>query len=151
MIKRYTPSQVQDGKVSYSLDTFLDDLWADVETSLITRRTGERKDSGQQNKEFAKDQRDVFVFVYELCNLAARNHPDLKLILDQADDDKKAVLQKALRSNKENIALLHAIYSREVNGRLKQGLSERQAVKTTVDTSKSIFINWLRLRDSKNG
>jgi hypothetical protein len=148
MIKRYTPSQIRDGTASYSFEAFLDDLWVDVETSLFERHPQKKKESGQRNEKLAKNLRDVFVFVYELCNLAARKHPDLEKILDQADDDKKAILQKTLRSNEENIALLHAIYSREVIGRLKQGFSRRQAEKATIEKSKNVFINWLRLKES---
>lgn len=147
MIKRWTPDQVQNGTVSYGFEAFLDDLWVDVETSLYKEHPEELKDDGCRNAKLEKNLRDVFVFVYEICNFAARNHPDLKLILDRAKKDEKAVLNNTLRSNEENIILLRAIYSREVENRLEQGLTKRQAEKAASEKCKSIFINWLRLRN----
>jgi hypothetical protein len=91
-----------------------------------------------------KEQRDVFNFVYDLCYLAAMNHPELELMLEKADSENKDIMQKTLESNQKNIALLHSIFMKEITDRLKKNLTKRQAVKATIEESKNVFINWMK-------
>jgi hypothetical protein len=134
MKKRYTPEQVKNGKVVYTFEDFLNDLLEDVKSALSKEYSKKVSD---------KEQRDVFNFVYDLCYLAAMNHPELKLMLEKADSGNRDIMQKTLESNQENIALLHAIFMRKIDERLKKGLTKRQAMKATIEESKNVFINWL--------
>jgi len=135
MKKRFTPKQVKNGKVLYTFEDFLNDLWEDVKSTLSKEYSKKMSD---------KDQRDVFNFVYELCYLAAMNHQELELMLEKADDENKGIGQKTLKSNQKNIALLRAIFMREIANRLEQGLTKRQAVKATIEESKSVLVNWMK-------
>ena len=135
MKKKFTPEQVKNGKVVYTFEAFLSDLWEDVKSTLSKEYSKKMSD---------KEQRDVFNFVYELCYLAAMNHPELELMLEKADTENRDIVQKTLISNKENIALLHAIFMRRIANRLEQGLTKRQAVKATIEESKSVFTNWMK-------
>jgi hypothetical protein len=134
MKKKYTAEQVKNGKVAYTFEDFLNELWEDVKSTLSKEYSKKMLD---------KERRDVFKFVYELCYLAAMNHPELELMLEKADAENKSIMQKTLISNKENIALLHAIFMREIANRLEQGLTKRQAVKATIEECKSILTNWM--------
>ncbi len=134
MKKRFTPEQVKNGKVAYTLEDFLNDLWKDVKSSLSKEYSKKVSD---------KEQRDVFNFVYDLCYLAAMNRPELELMLEKTGSENKDIMQKTLESNQKNIALLHAIFVKEIAERLKKGLTKRQAVKATIEESKNVFINWL--------
>ena len=143
MKKRFTPEQVKNGKVVYTFEAFLSDLWEDIESTLSKEYSNKMSDKERQNGKYEKTLRDVFVFVYALCYLAATNPPELKLMLEKTDDKNKDIVQKTLKSNKENIALLRAIFMREITNRLEQGLTKRQAVKATIEESKSVFTNWM--------
>jgi hypothetical protein len=135
MKKRVTPEQVKNGKVIYAFEDFLNDLWQDVKSTL----------SKEYNKKISdKEQRDVFNFVYDLCYLAAMNHPELKRMLKKADSGNKDIMEKTLESNHKNIALLQSIFMKEIADRLKKGLTERQAVKATIEESKNVFTNWIK-------
>jgi hypothetical protein len=134
MKKRSTPEQVKKSKVLYTFEDFLNDLWEDIKSTLSKEYSKKMSD---------KEQRDVFKFVYELCYLAVMNHPELELTLEKADAENKGIVQKTLISNKENIALLRAIFMREITNRLEQGLTKRQAVKATIEESKSVLVNWM--------
>jgi hypothetical protein len=135
MKKRFTPEQVKNGKVVYTFEDFLNDLWEDVKSTL----------SKEYSKKMSeKEQRDVFNFVYDLCYLAAMNHPELELMLEKADSENKDIMQKTLESNQKNIALLQSIFMKEITDRLKKNLTKRQAVKATIEESKNVFINWMK-------
>jgi hypothetical protein len=144
MKKRFSPRQVQKNKVTYTFDAFLTDLWKDVESTLPKEYFNKISNKELQNDKYKETLRDVFIFVYELCYMAVINHPALVSMLEKADDKKKAIVHKTLESNKENIALLRAIFLREIAKRLKQGSTKRQAVKATIEESKSVFINWIK-------
>jgi hypothetical protein len=144
MMEKKTSSaeQIKKGGGSYTFETFLDQLWQDVESVLSEEHSIEISDRQKQKDRRKKNLRDVFVFVYELCYLAAMNQTELKRILDKSEGKNKEILRKTLKSNEENIALLHAIFMREISGKLQQGLTERQAVKSTVEESKRVFAHW---------
>jgi hypothetical protein len=144
MKKRFTPEQVKNGKVVYTFEAFLNDLWEDVESTLSKEYSKKMSDKEQQDGKHEEIIRDVFNFVYELCYLAAMNNPELKLMLERVDTENRDIVQKTLISNKENIALLHAIFMRRIANRLEQGLTKRQAVKATIEESKSVFTNWMK-------
>jgi hypothetical protein len=144
MKKRFTPEQVKKGKVVYTFEDFLNDLWEDVKSTLSKEYSKKMSDKEQRD---GKD--EVFNFVYELCYMGAMNHPELKLMLENADAENKAIIQKTLKSNKENIALLHAIFMREIANRLEQGLTKRQALKATIENSKNVFTNWKKQHATK--
>ena len=142
MKKRFTPEQVKNGKVVYTFEAFLSDLWEDIESTVSKEYSNKMPGKERQNGKYEKTLRDVFVFVYELCYLAARNPQEFKLMLEKTDDKNKDIVQKTLKLNKENIALLRAIFMRGITDRLEQGLTKRQAVKATIEESKSVFANW---------
>jgi len=130
MKKRFSPRQVQNNKVTYTFDAFLTDLWKDVESTLPKEYFNKISNKELQNDKYKETLRDVFIFVVSM--------------LEKADDKKKAIVHKTLESNKENIALLRAIFLREIAKKLKQGSTKRQAVKATIEESKSVFINWIK-------
>lgn len=143
MKKRSTPEQVKKSKVLYTFEDFLNDLWEDVKSTLSKEYSKKMSDKEQRDGQHEEIIRDVFNFVYELCYLAVMNHPELELMLEKADAENKGIVQKTLISNKENIALLRAIFMREITNRLEQGLTKRQAVKATIEESKSVLVNWM--------
>jgi hypothetical protein len=134
MKKKFTPKQVKNGKVVYTFEDFFIDLWEDVKSILSKEYSKKMSD---------KEQRDVFNFVYELCYLAAMNHPELELMLEKAGAENKDIVQKTLKSNQKNIAILRAIFMREIANKLEQGLTKRQAAKATIEESKNVLINWM--------
>lgn len=142
MKNRFTPEQVKNGKVVYTFEAFLSDLWEDIESTLSKEYSNKMSDSEQRDRKYGEALKEVFTFVYRLCYLAATNPPELKLMLEKTDDENKDIVQKTLKSNKENIALLHAIFMREITNRLEQGLTKRQAVKAFIKESERIFTNW---------
>jgi hypothetical protein len=133
MKKRFTPEQVKNGKVVYTFEDFLNDLLEDVKSAISKEYSKKVSD---------KEQRDIFNFVYDLCYLAAMNHPELKLMLEKTDSKNKDIMQKTLESNQKNIAILQAIFMRKIAEKLKKGLTKRQAVKATIEESKNVFLDW---------
>lgn len=142
MKKKFTPEQVKNGKVAYTFDAFLKELWEDIESILSTDNSYKISKKEMHNGNREKNLREVFVFVYRICYLAAVNQPKLKGILERADSENKDIMKKTLNSNKENIALLRAIFSREISRKLEQGLTKKQAFKATLKESKEAFANW---------
>lgn len=142
MKKKFTPEQVKNGKATYTFDAFLNELWEDVKSTMYKEYSNEMFEKETQHGKQEKILRDVFVFVYGICYLAAMNHPELKEMLERIDSKNKEVVQKTLNSNKKNVALLRAIFKREISKKLEQGLTERQAVKATIEESKSAFTHW---------
>ena len=142
MKKKYMPNQVRDGEIRYTFDVFLKELWKDVETTLSQEYPKKTLNKSSKNGFNKKTLRDVFVFVYRICYLAAMNNMELKRLLERIDSESKGVVKKTLESNKENIALLHAIFMREISIKLEQGLTKRQAVKATIEESKRAFRAW---------
>lgn len=142
MKKRFTPEQVKNGKVVYTFEAFLSDLWEDIESTVFQEYSNKMSDSEQRDRKYGKALKEVFTFVYRLCYLAATNPSELKLMLEKADAKNKDIVTKTLRSNRENIALLRAIFMREIANSLEHGLSKRQAVKASIKESERIFTNW---------
>lgn len=142
MKKRFTPKQVKNGEVVYTLESFLGDLREDVESTVSQEYSNKMSDSEQRDRKYGETLREVFTFVYRLCYLAATNPAELKLMVEKADAKNKDIVTKTLRSNSENIALLRAIFMREIANRLERGLTKRQAVKASIEESERIFTNW---------
>lgn len=142
MKKNFEPEKVKDGEVVCTFETFLGELWEDVESALSKDYSDKNLDEHQHRKSYKKSLKDVFAFVYELCYLSAINPPKLKGMLEKMDDENKSIVQNTLKSNEENIILLRAIFTREISEKLERGLSKRQAVKATIEQSKSAFQNW---------
>jgi Mor family transcriptional regulator len=142
MTKKFTPEQVKKGKVDYTFDAFLNELWEDVRSTSAKKYSNKISEKGIQNGKYEKTARDIFVFVYKVCYMAATNQPELKEVLERIDSESGDVVKKTVKSNKENIAFLRAIFVREISKKLKQGLTKRQAVKATVEESKNAFANW---------
>ena len=72
-------------------------------------------------------------------------------MLEKMDTENKNIIQNTLKSNEENIALLRAIFTREISDKLERGLSKRQAVKATIEQSKNAFQNWRHWGQPANG
>lgn len=142
MKKKLTPEQVKNGEVVYTLASFLEDLWEDVESTVSQEYSNKMSDSEQRDRKYGEALKEVFTFVYRLCYLAVTNPSELKLMLEKADAKNKDIVTKTLRSNRENIALLRAIFMREIANNLERGLTKRQAVKASIEQSERIFTNW---------
>ena len=149
MKKKFTPEQVKNGEVVYTLESFLGDLWEDVESTVFQEYSNKMSDSEQRDRKYGEALKEVFTFVYRLCYLAATNPSELKLMLEKADAKNKDIVTKTLRSNRENIALLRAIFMREIANSLEHGLTKRQAVKASIKESERIFTNW-KIKESVN-
>jgi len=142
MKKKYKPEQIRKGKVGYTFDAFLKKLWEDVETTLSEEYPKNTLKKSSKNGSNKKTVRDVFVFVYRICFLAAMRNPELKRVLESADSKNKQIVKKTLKSNEENIAMLRAIFLREISKKLEKGLTKRQAVKATIEESERAFASW---------
>lgn len=142
MKKRITPDQLKKGEVTYTFDAFLKKLWEDVKVTLAEEHPEKILKKKSQSGNYEQTLKDVFVFVYRICYLAAMKNPELKRLLESADSKNREVVKMTLKSNEGNIALLRAIFVKEISEKLGKGLTKRQAVKATIEKSKSAFASW---------
>jgi hypothetical protein len=98
----------------------------------------------ERSKQYKESLREVFNFVYEICLQASIKTPRLKRILIYAGDEEKNILVKTIKSYKNSIDILRAIFVREISAEIEKNLKKRQAVKIVVERSKNRLIHFLR-------
>jgi len=140
----FTPAQVTEGKVDYSLEEFLRDLWEDVNSNMSREVFNRLPEGEERNRKYNEAIRDVFNFVCEICYLAVVEKPYLKLTLKQSNEVERELIEKTIKENKSNIDMLYAILRMHIVRGLKEGLTKKQAVKATVEYSKELISKWKR-------
>jgi hypothetical protein len=138
----FTPTQVIEGKVDYSLEEFLRDLWEDVKSNMPKEVLNHLPGGKEKDRKYNKIIREVFNFVYEVCYLAVVEKPRLKLVLKQSSEEEKKLIKKTIKENKSNIDMLYAILRMHIARGLKEGLTKKQAVRATVEYSKELISKW---------
>lgn len=141
MKKEFTPKQVMNGDVDYSLEDFLLDLFCEVK-SLISKDNFNSSSEGEQDSKFEKTVYEVFRFVSDICFQAATNSPILKLLLEKTKGEEKELIKGTLKSNKDNIDLLRALLMRQLAMKLERGLTKRQAANEVITKSKNIMADF---------
>jgi hypothetical protein len=143
MKNEFTPKQVMNGDVDYSLEDFLLDLFCDVKSS-ISKDNFSSSSGGVQDSKYDKAVYEVFRVVSEICFQAATNSPNLKLLLEKTKGEEKEFIKGTLKSNKDNIDLLQALLMRQLAMRLESGLTKRQAANEVITKNKSIMADFIR-------
>jgi len=144
MRKKITPKRIKNSKVDYSLQNFLEDLWKDVETSISKDDFAHISNTTERSKKYEESVREVFNFVCEICFQTARQSPRLKKILQRANDNEKNIIENTIKSHKDRINLLRAVYIREISDEIEKGFTKRQAAKSVLGRHKSIRIQFLK-------
>jgi hypothetical protein len=145
----FTPTQVMEGEVDYSLEEFLRDLWNEVRSNLS------KEDFSHLLKEEERDRRyneaidKVFYFIYGICHLAVTKKKYLKAVLKQSNEVEREIIKKTIKENKDNVAMLHAILMRRIAKGRKNGLTKKQAAKAAVEYSKQLVCKW-QMKTYKN-
>jgi len=142
MEKDFTPSQVRKGEVDYSLEEFLNDLWEDVKSSVSKGDFNFLPRGSKRDRKYDDTIREIFYFYYEICYLAAIKKSYLKITLKRSSEAQKKAIKKALKENKENINMLHAIFRNQMARELNKGLTKKQAAKVIVEHNKDLICNW---------
>jgi hypothetical protein len=144
MRKNITPERIIKNDVKYSLEDYFKELWKDVEVSISKGDFDHISNSRERSRRYKESVREVFNFVYEICLEAAIKAPRLKRILNSAGDEEKNIIEKTIKSYKNNIEILHAIFVRDVSAEIEKDLTKRQAVKIVVERSNNRLIRFLR-------
>jgi len=144
MKRNFTPTQVTEGKIDYSLKEFLRDLWEEVKSNIPKEVLNHLPEGKEKDRKYNKIIREVFNFVYEVCYLAVVEKSYLKLVLKQSNEVERKLIKKTIKENKSNIDMLYAILRMHIARRLKEGLTKKQAVKATVEYSKELISKWKR-------
>lgn len=144
MKRNFTPTQVTMGKVDYSLEEFLRDLWEEVKSNIPKEVLNHLPEGKERDKKYNEAIREIFNFVYEVCYLAVVEKSYLKLVLKQSNEVERKLIKKTIKENKSNIDMLYAILRMHIARGLKEGLTKKQAVKATVEYSKELISKWKR-------
>jgi hypothetical protein len=144
MRKIITPERIINNDIKYSLEDFFKELWKGVEASISKDDFAHISNSKERTRQYKECVREVFNFVYEICLEAAIKAPRLKRILNNAGDEEKNIIEKTIKSYKNNIEILHAVFVRDISAETEKDLTKRQAVKIVVDRSKNRLIHFLR-------
>ncbi len=144
MKQNFTPAKVAEGKVDYSLEEFLKDLWEDVKSNMPQEVFDRLPEGHEKDRKYSEAIREVFNFVCEICYLAVVEKSYLKLVLEQSNKVEKRLIKKTIKENKSNIDMLHAILRKHIANGLEQGLTKKQAVKATIEYSKGLVSKWKR-------
>ena len=144
MRKKITPDRIKNSDVKYSLDDFFKGLWKDIESSISKDDFAHISNSKERNKAYKKNVRDAFNFIYEICLQAAIKTSSLKRILEKASDEEKNIVVKTIKSYKDSIEILRAIFVRDISAEIEKDLTDRQAFKIVVERSKNRLIHFLR-------
>lgn len=142
MKKKITPEQIKNGKVNYSLVDFLRDLEEETKPRVSKADFNHISDKKKRKAKYTEATEEVFLFVYNICYQAALKSPYLKSILDKTNGKDKEIIEGVIKSNKENIERLRAIFLKEIAEGCRTGLTRRQAAKEVITRSKSILKNW---------
>ena len=144
MKRNFTPAQVTEGKVDYSLEEFSRDLWEDVKSNMSKEILNCLPEGEERDRKYNEAMREVFNFVCKICYLAVVEKPYLKLALKQSNEVERKLIKKTIKENKSNIDMLHAILRKHIARGLKEGLTKKQAVKAAVEYSKELISKWKR-------
>jgi len=144
MKRNFTPAQVTEGKVDYSLEEFSRDLWEDVKSNMSKEILNRLPEGEERDRKYNEATREVFNFVCEICYLAVVEKPYLKLVLKQFNEVERELIKKTIKENKSNIDMLQAILMRHIARGLEEGLTKKQAVKAAVGYSKELISKWKR-------
>lgn len=144
MKRNFTSTQVTMGKVDYSLEEFLRDLWEEVKSNIPKEVLNHLPEGKERDKKYNEAIREIFNFVYEVCYLAVVEKSYLKLVLKQSNEVERKLIKKTIKENKSNIDMLYAILRMHIARGLKEGLTKKQAVKATVEYSKELISKWKR-------
>jgi hypothetical protein len=144
MKRNFTPAQVTEGKVDYSLGEFLRDLREDVKSNMSEEVLNRLPEGKKRDRKYNEAIREVFNFVCEICYLAVVEKSYLKLVLKQSNEVERKLIKKTIKENKSNIDMLYAILRMHIARGLKEGLTKKQAIKATVEYSKELISKWKR-------
>lgn len=144
MRKHITPHRIIHNGVDYSFEDFLKGLWKDVDASLSQEEFSHISNRNERNKEVRKNVKEVFNFVCEICFQAALKNPRLTKILDTVNEEEKNIIKKTIKSYKDHIDLLRAIFVREIASEIEKGLTRRQATRLVIEQEKNILIQYMR-------
>ena len=144
MRKKITPERIKNREVEYSLQDFLEELWTEVETSISRNDFSHISNATERAKKYEENVREVFNFVCEICFQTALQSPRLQRIFQRANDNEKNIIKNTIKSHKDRIGLLRAVYIREISAEIAKGLTKRQAAKSVVGRHKNIRIQFLR-------
>ena len=142
MKKKITPEQIKNGDFNYSLVDFLRDLEEEAKSSVSKADFNHISYKKERKAKYIETVEEVFNFMYNICYQAAVKSPYLKSTLDKTDGKDKEIIEDVIKSNKENIERLRAIFLKEIAEGCKSGLTRRQATREVVQHSKSILKNW---------
>ena len=145
MMKRnFTPAQVTEGKVDYSLEEFSRDLWEDVKSNMSKEILNRLPEGEERDRKYNEAIREVFNFVCKICYLAVVEKPYLELNLKQSSEVERKLIKKTIKENKSNIDMLQAILMRHIARGLNKGLTKKQAAKAAIDYSNELISKWKR-------
>ena len=144
MKKEITPDHILQGKVKYSLEDFLEDLWEEVRDTVSKYDFSNDPDGEARDKNYENVLKEVFRFVYDVCFNSAINFSRIEKVLKKADQEEREIIKKTVQSNKDNINLLHAIFMKEISENRDKGLSEQQASKIVITHSKNAMREVMR-------
>jgi hypothetical protein len=144
MKRNFTPTQVTEGNVDYSLEDFLRDLREDVKSNMSEEVLNRLPEGKERDRKFNEAIRDIFNFVCEICYLAVVDKAYLRLVLKQSNEVEKKLIKKTIKENKSNIDMLHAILRKHIERGLKEGLTKKQSVKAAVEYSNELISKWKR-------
>ena len=137
-----TPIQVMMGAVDYSHEDFLRNLWDKVKSVVSKEKFNHVPEGKERDKKYDEVMREVFLFVYEICYLAAAKKPYLEMILKQSNEAERKIIKKTVEDYKSNIDMLHAIFMKHIKRGLNKGLTRKQAAKSAVEYSREVFFKW---------
>lgn len=139
MRRNFTPAQVIEGKVDYSLEEFSKDLWEDVKSNMSKEVLSRLPDGQKRDRKYNKAIREVFNFVCEVCYLAVVEKSYLKSVLEQSKEVERKLIKKTIKENKSNIDMLQAILKKHAAKGLKEGLTKKQALKAAVEYGRGLL------------
>jgi len=149
MKKEFTPNHILQGKVEYSLENFLEDLWEEVGDTVSKYDFSNDPVAEARDKNYENVLKEVFRFVYNICYNSAINFSLIEEVLEKADQEEREIIKKTVQSNKDNINLLHAIFMKEISENLDKGLSEQQASKIVITHSKNAMREVMRRKSEQ--
>ena len=144
MRKKITSNRIINNDVNYSIEDFFKGLWKDIEASISKDDFAHITNIKERNRQYKENVREVFNFVYEICLQAAIKTPRLKRTLENVNDEEKNIVVKTIKSYKDSIEILRAIFVRDISAEIKKDFTDRQAFKIVVERSKNSLIHFLR-------
>lgn len=138
----FTPSEVMEGEVNYSLEDFFRNLWEEAKSRVSKKDFNHLPNGKEKDRRYNEAIREVFNFEYGLCYLSVIKKSYLKHVLKHSGESDREIIEKAIEENKGNIDMLHAIFIRHIERGLNKGLTKKQAAKAAVEYSKGLFFRW---------